>query len=145
MGSIPSQPVPAPAGPMSPYGERAEWVVRAQGALLDYVAPGLAGGVLMAIMPSLLDFVVWALTFGFILYTSYLGGSTGQSYGKKWAGTKLISDETGELIGGGMGIARYFLHIIDALPCYVGFLWPIWDEKRQTFSDKILNTTVIKL
>jgi hypothetical protein len=25
----------------------------------------------------------------------------------------------------------------------VGYLWPLWDEKRQTFADQIMKTTVI--
>ena len=25
----------------------------------------------------------------------------------------------------------------------IGFLWPIWDSKRQTFADKIMNTVVV--
>ena len=33
-------------------------------------------------------------------------------------------------------------HILDALPCYLGYLWPR-DRKRQTFADKIVKTVVI--
>ena len=47
------------------------------------------------------------------------------------------------MFGGGAGIGRFFLHIIDALPCYLGFLWPLWDAKRQTFADKVMGTLVI--
>jgi uncharacterized RDD family membrane protein YckC len=25
----------------------------------------------------------------------------------------------------------------------VGYLWPLWDDKRQTFADMLLNTIVI--
>jgi hypothetical protein len=46
-------------------------------------------------------------------------------------------------MGGGMCFLRDLLHIIDALPCYLGYLWPIWDARRQTFSDKIMNTVVL--
>jgi uncharacterized RDD family membrane protein YckC len=28
--------------------------------------------------------------------------------------------------------------------CYVGYLWPLWDDKRQTFADKILGTVVVE-
>ena len=45
--------------------------------------------------------------------------------------------------GVGLSIGRAFLHIVDALPCYLGYLWPLWDQKRQTFTDKILNTVVV--
>ena len=36
-----------------------------------------------------------------------------------------------------------FVHILDAIPCYVGLLWPLWDNKRQTFADKILKMVVL--
>jgi len=36
------------------------------------------------------------------------------------------------------------LHILDALPLFLGFLWPIWDAKKQTFADKIIKSVVVK-
>jgi hypothetical protein len=48
------------------------------------------------------------------------------------------------VVGAGLSIGRYFVHVLDALPCYVGYLWPLVDEKKQTFADKILKTVVIK-
>ena len=47
-------------------------------------------------------------------------------------------------IGGGLALARYLLNIVNAIPCYLGYLWPLWDSKRQTFADKIMGTYVIK-
>jgi uncharacterized RDD family membrane protein YckC len=32
---------------------------------------------------------------------------------------------------------------VDAFICYIGFLWPLWDTKRQTLADKIMQTVVI--
>ena len=51
---------------------------------------------------------------------------------------------TGQPIGGGMSFVRQLLHIVDGLPCYIGYLWPLWDDKRQTFSDKIMTTVVVR-
>ena len=42
-----------------------------------------------------------------------------------------------------MSFVRWLLHIIDHA-VYIGYLWPLWDDKRQTFTDKILETVVIK-
>jgi hypothetical protein len=61
------------------------------------------------------------------------------------AGTKLVSATTGQSIGGGMGFGRAVVHILDGLPCYLGYLWPLWDSKRQTFADKIIGTYVLKV
>jgi hypothetical protein len=42
-----------------------------------------------------------------------------------------------------MAFVRQICHILDALPCYLGFLWPLWDRKCQTFADKIMHTLVV--
>ena len=46
-------------------------------------------------------------------------------------------------IGPGWSFLRYVLHIVDAIPCYLGYFWPIWDSHKQTFADKIMHTYVI--
>ena len=43
----------------------------------------------------------------------------------------------------GRSFARDICHILDSLACYIGWLFPIWDAKRQTFADKIVKTVVI--
>jgi hypothetical protein len=30
--------------------------------------------------------------------------------------------------------------IVDGAICYVGYLFPLWDAKRQTIADKIMST-----
>ena len=51
-------------------------------------------------------------------------------------------EETGQIIGGGMGIVRHFAHLVDSLICYIGWFFPLWDPKRQTIADKIMKTVV---
>ena len=58
-------------------------------------------------------------------------GRTGQSLGKRTLHMRLLSERTGEPIGGGMAFARDICHILDSLACYIGWLFPIWDAKRQ--------------
>ena len=126
----------------APAGNYAEWPKRVLSALIDTVGPFLVAGVLFAVS-DMIGWIAYLAAFGWALYNAYLGGQTGQSFGKKQAGTRLLSETTGQPIGGGMGIARYFVHIIDGLPCYVGYLWPLWDSKKQTFADKVLKTVVV--
>jgi len=87
-----------------------------------------------------------AIALGLWVYNRViLQGQTGQSLGKKAVGLKLVGADTGQPIGPGRAFLRDITHILDALPCYLGYLWPLWDEKKQTFADKINNTYVIKL
>jgi uncharacterized RDD family membrane protein YckC len=71
-------------------------------------------------------------------------GRTGQTLGKSVVGTVLLSERTGQPVGAGTSIGRSILHFVDGLPCYLGYLWPIWDARKQTFSDKIMGTVVIR-
>jgi uncharacterized RDD family membrane protein YckC len=38
---------------------------------------------------------------------------------------------------------RYFGYLVSLLPFGLGFLWIIWDKRKQGFHDKIANTMVI--
>ena len=71
-------------------------------------------------------------------------GRTGYTIGKGVLGIKLIKQDTGQPMGAGLSFVRQIAHILDAIPCYLGYLWPLWDAKRQTFADKIMNTVVIE-
>ncbi|HEY5013550.1 MAG TPA: RDD family protein, partial [Acidimicrobiia bacterium] len=70
-------------------------------------------------------------------------GNTGQTIGKKVIGLKVVKEETGQPIGGGMSIVRAIAHVADSIICYIGWLFPLWDAKRQTLADKIIGTLVI--
>jgi RDD family protein len=53
---------------------------------------------------------------------------------------KVVSEKTRQPIGFGKSIVRQLAHIIDSAICYVGYLFPLWDAKRQTIADKIMST-----
>ncbi len=71
-------------------------------------------------------------------------GRTGSSLGKSVLGIGVVSEQTGTPIGGWKTLGRQFLHILDQLPCYLGYFWPLWDDKRQTFADKLMKTIVVR-
>jgi uncharacterized RDD family membrane protein YckC len=74
----------------------------------------------------------------------FQAGKTGQSWGKKALGLKLIGEQTGQPIGAGKAFLRELAHIVDFVICLVGFLFPLWDAKKQTLADKIVSTVVVK-
>lgn len=138
-GTPAASPFGQPGGP-----QLADWGLRAQSALVDWLGPSILANIVGLVVSNALGNLLSLVALGWALYNAYLQGQTGQSYGKKWAGTRLLREQDGQVIGGGLGIGRYFVHILDALPCFVGFLWPLWDSKKQTFADKILKTVVVK-
>jgi uncharacterized RDD family membrane protein YckC len=70
-------------------------------------------------------------------------GQTGQSPGMRVVGLRCIGSQTGQPIGGGLGVVRAIAHFIDSIICYVGWLFPLWDSQRQTLADKVMNTVVV--
>jgi uncharacterized RDD family membrane protein YckC len=70
-------------------------------------------------------------------------GRTGWSLGKKVLGIRLVSATTGQPAGPWTTMLRQAAHLLDALPCYLGYLWPAWDARRRTFADMIVGTVVL--
>lgn len=72
-------------------------------------------------------------------------GHLGYDVGDAVVGQRLVYQETGLQLGSGMTVfVRQLAHILDALPCYLGYLWPLWDAQRQTFADKVMRTVVVR-
>ena len=104
---------------------------------------GIAAGVIL-----ILVFVVLAVfgLAGFQIWNSaYRRGTKGQTIGQKMVKIKTVSEETGQPIGFGNAFLRDLCHGLDGLACGVGYLAPLWDEKRQTWADKIVRTVVVRV
>ena len=136
----------------------ANWLQRVVAYLIDLAAtltpPFLAGVVLdpgagatMSGTTSIVYLLLWLLGPAIWVYNRWiLQGRSGQSWGKQVIGTRLARADDGQVVGGAIALLRDLAHLLDALPCIlfpIGFLWPIWDAKRQTFADKIMNTVVV--
>jgi uncharacterized RDD family membrane protein YckC len=131
-------PDPVPAQPVSP-APLADWGTRAIGAIIDWAPVGIVNAIFFQV-----DFINFLLGLAGLAYWAYIGhmeGVTGQTPGKAMMGTRLVN-ENGEVIGSGPGIGRKFAHILDFI-CFLGFLLPLVDAKRQTIADKLLQTYVV--
>jgi uncharacterized RDD family membrane protein YckC len=156
------QPVPAPGGyvPDRPgyYMGRtlANWPQRVGAYLIDYLIAAIPAFVAVLLFggtssgnnasagAGVVAFLLYLISLGVWIYNrAILMGRTGQSWGKQVLNLRLVRMADGQPMGGGMCFVRDLCHIIDALPCYLGYLWPLWDARRQTFSDKIMNTVVL--
>ncbi|TWP38868.1 RDD family protein [Leekyejoonella antrihumi] len=99
---------------------------------------GSAAGVLL----MLVGFLVM---LGIQIWNRWIrGGKTGQTVGRKAVGITLVSEQTGQPIGVGSAFVRDLAHILDSLICYIGWLWPLWDDKNQTLADKVMHTVVVR-
>jgi uncharacterized RDD family membrane protein YckC len=99
---------------------------------------------IFAVRVVILAVLFWLASIGWTIYNRwYQAGTTGQSLGKKTLHLKLVSEQTGQPIGVLMAFVRDICHFVDGVICYIGFLFPLWDAKRQTIADKIVGTVVI--
>ena len=167
-------PPPAAAGPALPTEAYTPWLTRVLAWLIDsvpiFIVEGIGWAILMGTQETVcisdtseynlgqycatgastigqlsialagilaLAYVVW--NYG------YRQGTTGSSIGKSIMKFKVVSEKTGQPIGFGMSIVRQLAHIIDGAICYIGYLFPLWDAKRQTIADKIMTTICLPI
>lgn len=103
--------------------------------------PGeLKGGLLAA---AIVIGILGVLFIAF-LYLRALAKS-GQTWGRKIAGLKVVRADDGGAPGWGRAIGRtLFAYFISANVCYLGYLWMLWDSKKQTWHDKVASTLVVR-
>ena len=137
-GSTPYGAAPSDAWQGPPL---ASWGRRIVGFLFDIVISAVIQGVFTAISADLGRVVglLIALVYG------YMTGTTGQTPGRMVMSVKILREQDGQVLGPVMGIVRGLLHILDALPLLLGYFWPLWDKKNQTFADKIVKSVAIKV
>lgn len=144
----------------------ASWGSRVGAALLDGIPAGLLYVVGVVVIPatmtgasgshghytaggpSAVGIVVmvacWLAGLAYLIWNvGFNQGRTGQTWGKRVVGISVIAEQTQLPLGVGASIGRQLAHIVDALPCYLGFLFPLWDAKSQTLADKMLQSIVI--
>lgn len=138
------QPNPyAPSGPVL-----ATWGRRAIGGLIDFVAPAIVVSIIVNIVlpnggygSTLLSTL---LAVGWWVYnTGYRVATTGYSFGHKIGKVRVVMEDTGQTPPQNTAMLRAVAHLLDELVCALGFLFPLWDSKKQTFADKIAKTVVI--
>ncbi|GHI05495.1 hypothetical protein AQI88_11325 [Streptomyces cellostaticus] len=126
----------------------ANWGQRFLSKLIDVILYLVAylplAGIGVAAKVPALALLGFVAGIGVLIWQVIQEGRTGQTVGKKVVGTRTLKEDTGQPLGGGMAFVRQLAHFLDGLPCYLGYLWPAWDAKRQTFSDKVCGSIVVK-
>lgn len=154
------QPTGAWATPTSQYGynqapapQYAGFGKRVLGWVFDYFIPGLIispiASMLVPVRMNSTGYMEprfdWATPLlSFLLYCalSAYSAKTGQTWGRQIAKTQLVGED-GRPVGFGRTLVRYIAHFVDSIILFIGWLFPLWDSKRQTIADKIMKTYVI--
>lgn len=67
----------------------------------------------------------------------------GATPGKFLLGCRVVDLATGQRPALGQAVGRYLAYAISLLPLYLGFLWILWDRRKQGFHDKLVKTAVL--
>lgn len=153
-GTAGGPPPPTPPGPFAyaSFGQRLgafllDGLFIVVAILVVFLVAGIAG-----VVVGLVNDTLGGLLAGMIGLAGYLAvlivlmlmeaGPYGQTPGKHVLGIRVL-DTSGQTISKGAAVGRYFAKIVSSLPCYLGYLWPLWDPEKRTFHDMMLGTRVV--
>ncbi len=63
--------------------------------------------------------------------------------GKLLVDCEIVDADTGKKIDFQQALLRYIAYTISLIPFGLGFLWVLWDKRKQGWHDKIAGTVVI--
>ena len=87
----------------------------------------------------------YVLIFAFQIWnTVFRQGRKGQTLGKQIVGIQVVKADTGQFLGAGTAFLRWLMSAILGGLCFLDYLWPLWDAKKQTWHDMIVGSVVIK-
>lgn len=153
-----------PPGPVDdlPKAAYASWIRRVGAYLIDYLLLLIAGAVAgliagliemscttgscggLSVLTRIISAVLSLAPLAFLTWNEgYRQGITGSSLGKSALKFKVVSERTGQPIGFGPSVARYFAHFIDAVIFGIGYLLPLVTAKRQTIADMMMSTVCL--
>ncbi len=64
--------------------------------------------------------------------------------GKMLLGLRIVDAEDGGVPGMRALVLRYLGYLVAALPLCLGYLWMLWDPRRQGWHDKMARTLVVR-
>lgn len=131
----------------SVVGSKAWWR-RVTGFLLGFVLPW---SLLTQLLGSLIvgrswpeDSIGWvlsALAFVTVSAVSAALSKHGKAPAQRLVGVRVL-DASGGPASRPRMFARNLAHLADFVSLGLGFLWPLWSTRGQTFADKLAGTTV---
>ena len=81
----------------------------------------------------------------FVYQAKLLGGPSGATVGMRAVGIKAVMADTGGPLGAGRAIGRFlFASFISGFFFYLGYWWMLWDDRKQTWQDKVVRSIVIR-
>ena len=78
-----------------------------------------------------------------VFYPILFWVTVGQTPGKRFMGLRVVTEDNSKQIYFSMAVKRYLGYWVSGLPLFLGFIWVLVDDNRQTWHDKFADTYVI--
>ena len=137
--------------PPANFGVFASWWSRFFGYMIDSFILGLVIGTPSALLSAAfadpedallpLGLIVLVGLFGY--FTFFWTRQRGQTLGQKIVGVRVVRID-GQPMTVGKSIIRVFGFWVNGLVLYLGWLWPLWDDQKQGWHDKMAGTIVVR-
>jgi uncharacterized RDD family membrane protein YckC len=157
VSGLPPPPPPPPAGYgppaggyASPYGpqlaETAGFWIRFAAAIIDSLIVGIPVAIVAnALFDHFFGQETLNLLVGALYFPLQEAGPHGATIGKRLCGIKVVDEQDGQTIDVGRAFVRYLVSLVSGFVCLIGYLWMLWDPKRQTWHDKAARNLVIRV
>lgn len=126
------------------------WRARAGAFALDVLLGGsvITTLALIAVTAPRGGWLWWVLTGTAVLTAVVMAANrlllptlTGWSLGRALFGLRVVP-QSGGTVGVGRLLMRDVAHLVDTAALFIGWLWPLWDQRNRTFADLVLRTDV---
>ncbi len=114
----------------------------------DYVVTGAGGACVgpnpvVVLSAMLIAFVLQLLLAFFVVIRPI--GTSGQSIGLKAVGLRVVDASSGQPIGVARSLGRHlFASFLSGCVCYLGYLWMLFNDSKQTWHDMVTSSVVIR-
>ncbi|MFA5776648.1 MAG: RDD family protein [Patescibacteria group bacterium] len=146
-------PQPIPVAAASSGVVYAGFFERFIAALIDGVLIGIANFVLGFVLGTVLGGAKWVQSVANLIamamaasYYVYFISQRGQTIGKKVMHLRVQNITTGQNLDVVSAILREIVgKFLSGVVLLLGYFWMLWDDKKQTWHDKIAKSIVVKV
>jgi uncharacterized RDD family membrane protein YckC len=121
-------------------------LLAAPGAVLVAIGSGVAHGAVRIPLLTVGSVLLLIAAVVQIWQTAWRQGDRGQSWGKVVTGLRTVSADDLRPIGGPRGMLRWLVDLVCSWVTILevlNYLWPLWDDRNQTWADKVARSVVL--
>lgn len=89
--------------------------------------------------------MIWFFGYLAIIYFIQIRpvAKSGQTIGRRAMSIRVVDARTGQLISTSRAFGRYLFASFISGVMYIGYLWMLWDDNKQTLHDKVTDAVVV--